>query len=93
MLLIDDYTSMTWVTFLKEKYEAFKRFKIFKEMVENETNQKIKCLRSYNGEEFTSNEFNEFFEIHGIKRQFLAAKTPQQNGVVERKNRTVQEYS
>ena len=52
---------------------------------------KIGCLRSYNGGEFTSNEFNEFFEDHGIKRQFSAAKTPQQNGVVERKNITVQE--
>ena len=60
-------------------------------MVENETYMKIKCLRSDNGGEFTSNGFNEFSEIHGIKRQFSAAKTPQQNGVVERKNRTVQE--
>ena len=62
-------------------------------MVENETNQKIKCLRSDNGGEFTSNEFNMFCEIHGIKIQFSVAKTPQQNGVVERKNRTVQESS
>ena len=91
MLLIDDYIGMSWVTFLKEKSEAFENFKIFKAMVENETNQKIKCLRSANTREFTSNEFNEFCEIHGIKRQFSAAKTPQQNGVVERKNRTVQE--
>ena len=60
-------------------------------MVENETHMKIKCLRSDNGGEFTSNEFDEFCENDGIKRQFSAAKTPQQNGVVERKNRTVQE--
>ena len=91
MLLIDDYTKMTWVTFLKEKLESFEKFKIFKEMVENETYMKIKCLRSDNGGQFTSNEFNEFCEIHGIKRQFSAAKNPEQNGVVERKNRTVQE--
>ena len=58
-------------------------------MAENESGMKIKCLRSYNGGEFTSNEFNEFCEVHGIKRQFSAAKTPQQNGVVERKNITV----
>ena len=91
MLLIDDYTRMTWVTFLKEKSKSFENFKIFKPMVENEANQKIKCLRSDNGGEFTSNELNDFCEIHGIKRQFSAAETPQQNGVVERKNRTVQE--
>ena len=52
---------------------------------------KIKCLKSDNGGEFTSNEFNEFYEGHGIKRQFSVARTPQQNGVVERKNRIVQE--
>ena len=68
---------MTWVNFLKEKSEAFEKFKIFKAMVENETNQKIKCPRSENGGEFTSNEFNYFCEIHGIKIQFSATKTPQ----------------
>ena len=57
-------------------------------MVENESGMKIKCLRSDNGEEFTSNEFCEY---HGIKRQFSDAKTPQHNGVVEIKNRRVQE--
>ena len=60
-------------------------------MVENETDMKIKCLRSDNGGEFTYNEFNEFCETHGIKRQFSTARTPRQNGVVERKNRTAQE--
>ena len=77
MLLIDDYTRMTWVTFLKEKSEAFEKFKIFKAMVENETHVKIKCLRSDNGGDLTSNEFNEFCETHGIKRQFSVANTPQ----------------
>ena len=77
MFLIDDYTRTTWVTFLKEKLESFEKFKIFKEMVENETHMKIKCLRSDNGGEFTSNEFNEFCDMHGIKRKFSAATTPQ----------------
>ena len=65
------------MTFLKEKSEAFMKCKAFKALVENERNPKIKCLRSDNGGEFTSNEFNEFCENHGIKRQFSAAKTPQ----------------
>ena len=60
-------------------------------MVENETYMKIKLLRLDNGGDFNSNEFNEFCEIQDIKRQFSVAKTPQQNDVVERKNRTVQE--
>jgi transposase InsO family protein len=93
MFLIDDYSRMTWVTFLKEKYEAFEKFKEFKALVENKTNLKIKCLRSDRGGEFISNEFEEFCELHGIKRHFSAARTPQHNGVVERKNQTIQEMA
>jgi hypothetical protein len=54
MLLIDDYTRMIAVIFLKKNSEAFKCFRIFKEMVENEIDLKIKCFRSDNGGEFTS---------------------------------------
>ena len=62
MLLIDDYTRIIGVCFLKKKLEAFKCFKIFKEMVENETDWKIKCLILDNGGEFTSKEFMYFCE-------------------------------
>jgi hypothetical protein len=68
MLLIDDYTRMTWVAFLKNKSEAFENFKTFKDLFENETNLKIKFLMSNDGSEFTSNEYVEFCETHGIKR-------------------------
>jgi hypothetical protein len=76
---------------LKEKSEEFEKFKEFKAYVENETDLKIKCLRSDNGGVFTSKEFNNFFEDHGIKRQFSTPITPQHNGVVERKNIIFQE--
>jgi len=46
-----------------------------------------------NGGEFTSKEFMDYCNIHGIKMQFFVARTPQQNRVIERKNRTVQEMS
>jgi len=59
--------------------------------VENEKDLQIKCLRSYKGGEYTSREFEEFCEEHGIRRQYLVAITLQKNGLVERKNKTVQE--
>jgi hypothetical protein len=62
-------------------------------MVENEMDSKIKCLISDNGGEFTSKEFMDYCNNHGIKRQFFVARTPQHNGVVERKNMTVQEMA
>lgn len=75
--------------FLAFKLDAFTYFKLFKALVEKETGVPIKCLRTDHGGEFTSNEFKEYCETNGIKRQLTAAYTPQQNGVVERKNRTV----
>ena len=93
MLLVDDYTRMTTVCFLKNKSEAFENFNIYKEMVENEMDSRIKCLRSDNGREFTSKEFMDYYSSHGIKRKFFVARTCQQNRVVERKNRTIQEMS
>jgi transposase InsO family protein len=89
MLLVDYYSRMNVVFFLKNNSEAFENFKVYKEMVENEMDSKIKCLISDNGGEFTSNEFMDFFSNHGIKSQFFIARTPQQNGVVEIKNKTV----
>jgi transposase InsO family protein len=93
MLLIDDYTRMTAVFFFRNKSEAFENFKVYKEMVENEMDSKIKCLRSDNGEEFTSKEFMDYYNRHGIKNKFSIARTPQQNEVVERKNMTVHEMA
>lgn len=91
MLLIDDYSRMTWVTFLREKSEALEKFKKFKVMVENEIDRRMKCLRSDRGGEFTYEKFNTFCENHGIRRLLSTPITPQQNGIVERMNRTIQE--
>jgi len=66
-------------------------FKTFKARVELESEKKIKCLRIYKGEEYTSDEFDDFCQHKGIKRQFTTAYTPQQNGVAERMNRTLLE--
>jgi transposase InsO family protein len=93
ILLVDDYTRMTLVCFLRNKSEAFENFKVYKEMVENKMDSKIKCLRSDNRVEFTSKEFMDYCSRHGIKRQFFVARRPQHNGVVKKKNTTVQEIA
>ncbi|CAL9003955.1 unnamed protein product [Prunus brigantina] len=62
-------------------------------MVELQSGFKVKCVRSDKGGEFTSSEFDRLCEEAGIQRQFSMAYTPQQNGVVERKNRTVVEMA
>jgi hypothetical protein len=93
MLLVNDYTRMIAICFLIKKSEAFEKFQVYKEMVENEMDSKIKCLRSENGGKFTSKEFMDFSRKHGIKKKFFVARTPQQNGVVERKNMIVQEMA
>jgi transposase InsO family protein len=86
---IDDYTRKTWIYLLSEKSEALVMFQRFKVLVENESKNKIKCLRTDRGGEYTSTAFNEFCDVNGIRRQLTAAYTPHQNGVSERKNRTI----
>jgi len=49
MLIIDDYSIITWVAFLKEKAEAFEKFKIFKALTKNQTGKRLKVVRSYRG--------------------------------------------
>ncbi|KAK2442007.1 putative mitochondrial protein [Trifolium repens] len=89
MTFTDDFSRKTWIHLLVDKASAFTEFKKFKTMVENESNCKMMCLRTDRGGEFTSNEFNEYCCSNGIKRQLTTAYTPQQNGVSERKNRTL----
>jgi len=84
-----DFSRKTWVYFLHDKANVFDVFKKFKALVEGEFGCRIQCLRTDKGGEFTSNEFNNFCSNQGIKRQLTTAYTPQQNGVSERKNRTL----
>jgi hypothetical protein len=89
MLIIDDYSRLTRVSFLKEKAKAFEKFKIFKALTENQTGKMLKVVRLDRGGEFMSSDFKEFCDKHGIKREYTIPRTPQQNGLVERQNRTV----
>lgn len=92
-VLIDDHSRYMWSILLKEKGEAFEKLKKFKVMVEQETGAIIKTLRTNRGGEFTSQEFQLFCETHGIQRHLTAPYSPQQNGVVERRNRTLMEMT
>eukprot|EP01018_Ginkgo_biloba_P029752 Gb_40566 [translate_table: standard] len=93
LTFIDDLSRHTWIYFLKQKSEAFKFFKHYKTMVEKQSRYYLKVLRTNRGGEFTSREFSDYCNNHGIKRQLTAAYTPQQNGVAERKNRTIMEMA
>ncbi|CAL9012443.1 unnamed protein product [Prunus brigantina] len=93
LTFIDDHTRMCWVFFLQHKSQAFNIFKRFKNMVELQSGYQIKKLRSDRGGEYTSLEFSKFCEEMGLERQLTIAYSPQQNGVAERKNRTVMEMA
>uniref|UniRef100_A0A2N9HXG0 Integrase catalytic domain-containing protein n=1 Tax=Fagus sylvatica TaxID=28930 RepID=A0A2N9HXG0_FAGSY len=87
---IDDCTRYCYVYLLRSKNEALESFIHYKKEVENQLNKKIKVLRSDRGGEYES-PFGEFCSQHGIVHQTTAPYSPQQNGVAERKNRTLKE--
>ena len=88
-LLVDDYSRAMWVYLLKSKDETFDAFKKFRALVEDAPEKRVKTLRTDNGGEFCSNQFKSYCENAGIKRHYTAPYSPQQNGVVERRNRTM----
>nr|GEW45238.1 retrovirus-related Pol polyprotein from transposon TNT 1-94 [Tanacetum cinerariifolium] len=88
-LLVDDYSRYMWVYFLTTKDQAFDTFREYKKSIENELRTTLKMLRMDRGGEFTSNEFTQYCKENGIARQLTAPYSPQQNGVVERRNRTI----
>jgi len=93
MSFIDDHTRKVWVYFMKHKGEVFQHFLNFKAMVEKEKGVSIKHLRSNGRGEYFSNEFSEYLKEHGIQRKYSCSYSPQQNGVVERKNRHIAEIT
>lgn len=88
---IDDYTRKTFIYFLKTKDLAKEVFKDFKALVENQTGKRIKILRSDGGGEYINKDYDDYLKKCGIRHQSTNPHTPQQNGVAERMNRTVEE--
>ncbi|GJT19981.1 retrovirus-related pol polyprotein from transposon TNT 1-94 [Tanacetum coccineum] len=94
LVIVDDYSRYTWTRFLKDKTEAFDQFEIFSRKIQNQLGCSIVSIRTDHGREFDNEvQFGEFCNTNGITHNFSAPRTPQSNGVVERKNRTLQEMS
>ena len=91
LTFVDDKTRYVWVYILKYKSQVFKCFLEWKAMVERSTKHKLITLRTDNGGEYTSHEFQSYLTQEGIKHELTVPRTPEQNGVAERLNRTLVE--
>ncbi|KAH9618858.1 hypothetical protein KSS87_009464, partial [Heliosperma pusillum] len=89
LTFIDDYSRFGYVYLLSHRYEALDTFKRFVTEVENQLERKVKTLRTDRGREYLSDMFEGFCGEKGIRRQLTIPYTPQQNGVAERRNRTL----
>ncbi|GJS69906.1 retrovirus-related pol polyprotein from transposon TNT 1-94 [Tanacetum coccineum] len=94
LVIVDDYSRFTWTRFLGNKTEAFEKFEIFSKMIQNKLGCSIVSIRTDHGREFDNEvQFENYCDLNGISHNFSAPRTPQSNGVVERKNHTLQEMS
>nr|GEV36414.1 hypothetical protein [Tanacetum cinerariifolium] len=89
LVITDDYSRFTWVFFLATKDETSPILKTFITGLENQPSLKVKVIISDNGTKFKNSDLNQFCMMKGIKREFSVPRTPQQNGITERKNRTL----
>ncbi|GJV79872.1 putative ribonuclease H-like domain-containing protein [Tanacetum coccineum] len=89
LVIVDDYSSYTWVYFLKSKDEALEVIKTFLKKNIVLLQAPVIIVRTDNGAKFKNHVLKEYFDSVGISHQALAVRTPQQNRVVERRNRTL----
>ncbi|XP_060170564.1 uncharacterized protein LOC132601497 [Lycium barbarum] len=92
-VIIDDFSRFTWVIFLAHKDDTLKNFKFFCEKIQREKGYYITSIRSDHGGEFENNAFEEFCNDQGYTHNFSSPRSPQQNSVVERKNRTLHDMA
>ena len=88
---IDDYTRFGHIYLIFHKSETLECFRKYINLVENQLDKRIKMLRTDRGHEYLSDEFKQLCDNKGISRQLTIPRTPQQNGVAERRNRTLLE--
>jgi transposase InsO family protein len=89
LVIVDDYSRFTLVFFLQKKSQTQETLKGFLRRAQNKFGLRIKKISSDNGMEFKNSQIEGFLEEEGIKHEFTSPYTPQQNGVVERKNRSL----
>jgi len=93
LVIVDDYSRFTWVIFLTTKDETYNEFEAFVTRIQKTSGFQVIHIRSDHGTEFDNTRFDEFCRTNGMDHNFSAPSTPQQNGVVERKNRTLEEMA
>ncbi|GKB56229.1 retrovirus-related pol polyprotein from transposon TNT 1-94 [Tanacetum coccineum] len=91
LVIVDDYSRFTWIRFLRSKDEAPDAIIKCIKNIQVRLNATVRNVRTDNGTEFVNQTLREFYENVGISHQTSVARTPQQNGVVERRNRTLVE--
>ncbi|WVZ93263.1 hypothetical protein U9M48_039258 [Paspalum notatum var. saurae] len=93
LVIVDDFSRFSWVFFLHDKSSVFDTSKSFAILAQNQFENDIKKVRSDNGLEFKNARVDEYCDDKGIKHEFSSKYTPEQNGLVERKNRTLIEMA
>ena len=90
---IDDATRKTWVYCIRQKYDVLSTFKKWKDLVENETRKKLKCLKSNNGGEYCNKNLDIHCSYNGIHKEKTVPGTPQENCVSKIMNITIMEHA
>jgi len=93
LVVVDEFSRFTWTLFLHSKKEAYPEFKKLAKRLQNTCCSNIGAIRSDHGGEFQNEKFISFCNKLGIFHNFFAPRTPQQDGVVERKNRSPEELA
>src|SRR4051812_40230607 len=93
LVIVDDFSRYTWAFFLDDKSKVVEIFKSFAKRDQTEYELSLKHIQSDNGTEFKNIHIEDFLDDHGFTHEFSATYTPQQNGVVERKNRILIEMA
>ena len=91
LVIVDDYSRWTWVYFLRSKDQAPQMIITFLTKIQVQLRNTVRQIRTNKGTEFVNKTLRDFYEKVGIEHQTSIARTPEQNGVVERRNRTLVE--